>query len=170
MNSLRLSYIDSIIKDPDLAAMNVSQQELFKIVKKVFILGEDYEMNVREQDIVESKTGFWTYWGGCRDGPWPDQTQAYFWPAVKKGPTWIWSGHFLTIQRDFFDPIGLMIWKINFFGENFPDPERADPTKYYPIWPGSKIFVPNPSLWDYLDLEFKLWVKLKSRLSIFYPW
>jgi len=58
MNSLRLSYIDSIIKDPDLAAMNVSQQELFKIVKKVFILGEDYEMNVREQDIVESKTGF----------------------------------------------------------------------------------------------------------------
>lgn len=58
MNSLRLSYIDSIIKDPDLAAMNVSQQELFKIVKKVFILGEDYAINVRELEIVESKINF----------------------------------------------------------------------------------------------------------------
>jgi len=26
----------------------------------------------------------------CRDGPWPDPTRAYFWPAVNKRPTHLW--------------------------------------------------------------------------------
>jgi len=49
-------------------------------------------------------------------------------------------------QRDYFDPRQGKNWKTSFFGENFPDPEKADPTQ-----PGatkilceSKDFAPEP--------------------------
>jgi len=38
----------------------------------------------------------------------PDPTQAYFWPAVNKGLSWVF---FDPIQWDFFDPKGKN-WKI----------------------------------------------------------
>jgi len=31
-----------------------------------------------------------------------DPTRAYFWPAVKKGPTWPWPGNFLTWTKEIF--------------------------------------------------------------------
>jgi len=81
----------------------------------------------------------------CRDGPWPDSTQAYFWPVVNKGMTRLWPGYFLTQPNE--------IWKIwDFIGKfsnTKPKPMMADPTqpeqkKIDPIrvkkfWPGPII-------------------------------
>jgi len=54
-------------------------------------------------------------WVLCRDGPWPNPTQAFFWPAVNKRLTWLWPGYFSTrIDEIFFDP---KLKKI--LGENF---------------------------------------------------
>jgi len=39
----------------------------------------------------------------CRDGPWPDPTRAYFWPAVNKRPTRVL---FDPTQSNFFWPEG----------------------------------------------------------------
>jgi len=37
-----------------------------------------------------------------RDGPWPDPTRAYFWLAVNKRPTQLWSGYFPTCPEAIF--------------------------------------------------------------------
>jgi len=51
----------------------------------------------------------------ARDGPWPNPTRTYFWPAVIKRLTWLWPGYFLTRPDDiFFDPnisVTLGAWK-----------------------------------------------------------
>jgi len=76
-----------------------------------------------------------------RDEPWSGPTQAYFWPAVNKGPTWLLNGYILIWPDDifltrwyFFDP-KVKIEKFGIFCGNFPDPEMA-----YPNWPRSKNF------------------------------
>jgi len=76
-----------------------------------------------------------------RDGPWPDPTQPYFWPAVNKRPTCHWPGYFLTWPKDiFFDPKGKKIEKSS-KPKPKPEPQKIDLT-----WPGSKIFDLDPSL------------------------
>jgi len=55
MNTLRKSFIADIIKDPGLTALNVTFKELKRIVKQVYILGEDYELSEREMEIVEGE-------------------------------------------------------------------------------------------------------------------
>jgi len=47
-----------------------------------------------------------------RDCTWPDPTQAYFWPTVNKGLTWLVL--FELTQRDFFDPKGKKLKKLGF--------------------------------------------------------
>jgi hypothetical protein len=58
MNTLRKSFIQSLIEDPALAAINVTFVELHKIVHLIFIAGEDYQLSEREKLIVESKITF----------------------------------------------------------------------------------------------------------------
>jgi hypothetical protein len=55
MNTLRRSFVHSLIDDPKLQVLNVSFQELKKIIHLVFINGDDYQLNSREIGIVESK-------------------------------------------------------------------------------------------------------------------
>ena len=55
MNTLRRSFIYSLIGDETLQAINVTFNELQKIVHLIFIAGEDYQLSDREIDIVESK-------------------------------------------------------------------------------------------------------------------
>jgi len=55
-----------------------------------------------------------------RDGPWPEPTQAYFWPAVNKRLTRLWPGYFLTQPKEIlFDPNGKKLKNLGFFGEIF---------------------------------------------------
>jgi hypothetical protein len=53
MNTLRRSFIYSIINDEKLKSLNASFGELQKVVHLVFIAGEDYEMTQREKILVE---------------------------------------------------------------------------------------------------------------------
>ena len=55
MNTLRRSFISSLIQDESLKAIDVTFSELQKIVHLIFIAGEDYQLSDREKDIVESK-------------------------------------------------------------------------------------------------------------------
>lgn len=55
MNTLRRSFIYTIIEDPKLKAMNVTFTELHKIVHLVFIAGEDLVLTEREKAIVEGR-------------------------------------------------------------------------------------------------------------------
>ena len=55
MNTLRRSFIYSLIQDESLKAIDVTFSELQKIVHLIFIAGEDYQLSDREKDIVESK-------------------------------------------------------------------------------------------------------------------
>jgi len=75
-----------------------------------------------------------------RDGPWPNPTQAYFWPALNKMPTRLWAE-------------GQKIEKFDVFRGNFPNSNpnhkwltRPEPQKIDPTRPGSKILDPDPSL------------------------
>ena len=54
MNTLRRSFIHSIIQDEKLKLLNVSFYELKKIVQLLFIEGKDYQLSDREREIVES--------------------------------------------------------------------------------------------------------------------
>jgi len=85
----------------------------------------------------------------------PDPTQAYFWPAVNKRPTWLWPGYFLTRSEEIvFDPKSKKLKNLGFLGEIFKHkhkPKTADPTwpkqqKFDPTGLRSKIFNPDPSL------------------------
>jgi len=83
-----------------------------------------------------------------RDGPWPDPTQAYFWPAVNKRPTRLWLGYFSTQPKEiFFDPKGEKLKNLMLLGEIFqsqtqtingwPDPGQKILTRthhYYSCW------------------------------------
>jgi len=82
-----------------------------------------------------------------RDGPWPNPTQAYFWPAVNKRLTRLRPTYFLTQPEEiFFDPKGKKLKKLIFLREIFqiqthtingwPDLTRA--TKNWPN-PGQKF-------------------------------
>jgi len=58
-----------------------------------------------------------------RDGPWPDPTQAYFWPAINKRPTRLWLGYFLTQPEEiFFWPEGKKMEKFDSFRGHFLNP------------------------------------------------
>ena len=56
MNTMRRSFIVSLARDPKLEALNVSYPELKKVIHLVFIAGEDYKLNKRESQIVESNS------------------------------------------------------------------------------------------------------------------
>jgi len=87
----------------------------------------------------------------CRDGPWPDPTWAYFWPAVNKRQTHLWPGYFLTQPEEiFFDLKGKKLKNLIFWGEIFqiqtqtkngwPDTTQStknwpDPTRVNNFWP-----------------------------------
>ena len=56
MNTLRRSFIYTLINDVKLRNMNVTFSELQKIVHLIFIAGEDYELNAREQVMLEGNS------------------------------------------------------------------------------------------------------------------
>jgi len=78
---------------------------------------------------------------GSRDGPWPDPTRAYFWPAVKR-PTRLRPGYFPTQPEEiFFDPKGKKLKNLTFLGEIFQIQTQTingwpDPTWVKNFWPG----------------------------------
>jgi len=90
--------------------------------------------------------GGWKTAQGIWDGPWPDPTRAYFWPAVNKRPTWLWPGYFPTRPEAIFFDV---------FRGNFPnsnpnhkwltrlEPQKIDPTRVKNFWPGP-ITTRNP--------------------------
>jgi len=71
----------------------------------------------------------------CSNGPWPNPTRAYFWPAVNKRLTWVFLD---PTQWDYFGPMQ----KMGIFRGNFPN------RLTWP-WPGSKIFNLDSSLLDF---------------------
>jgi len=74
----------------------------------------------------------------CRDGPWPDPTQAYFWPAINKRPTCLWP----DLKR-FFLTRRAKIDKFEIFRANY---SNSNPNHKLLTRPGLKIFDPDPSL------------------------
>jgi len=86
-----------------------------------------------------------------RDGQWPDQTQAYFGPAVNKRPTRLWPGFFLTQPEEiFFEPKGKKLKNLALLVEIFqtqtingwPNLTRPKPQKINSTW--VKKFWPKP--------------------------
>ena len=55
MNTLRASFIHSLVEDETLRAIDTSFEELHKIIHLIFIAGEDYQLTEREKEIIESK-------------------------------------------------------------------------------------------------------------------
>ena len=55
MNTLRRSFIQSLVKDEKLKSVNVTYSELKKIVQLVFIEGEDLQLTPRENEVIDSK-------------------------------------------------------------------------------------------------------------------
>jgi len=47
----------------------------------------------------------------------PDPTPACFWPALNKGPTWLWPGYSLTLPNEIFFPEGKKIKNLGFLEE-----------------------------------------------------
>jgi len=76
-----------------------------------------------------------------RDGPWPDLTQANFWPTVIKRLTRLWPRYFWPESKIFFLIWRQKIEKFNIFRGNFLNPNHKWLTR-----PGSKFFDPDPSL------------------------
>jgi len=70
-----------------------------------------------------------------------DLTQAYFWPAVNKRPTRLWSGFFLTQADEIFFIRRAKNWKIWDFKGKFsnakPKSKMADMTRATKTWPDS---------------------------------
>jgi hypothetical protein len=56
MNTLRRSFIQSLVKDDSLKAINVTFKELKRIVQLVFIEGEDLQLTPRENEVIESRS------------------------------------------------------------------------------------------------------------------
>ena len=54
MNTLRSSFIHSLIEDEALKAIQVTYYELHRIIHLIFIAGEDYQPSEREKEIIES--------------------------------------------------------------------------------------------------------------------
>jgi len=96
---------------------------------------------------------------------WPDQTQAYFWPAVNKRLTRLWPEYFLTEPGAFFWLKGKKIGKFGIFRGNFPSPnlsqrwltrpeqQKIDPTRVKNIGP-RPITNLHQSLYSILKLPF----------------
>ena len=55
MNTLRRSFIQSLVQDEKLKSFNVTFGELKKIVHLLFIEGEELQLTVRETEVIESK-------------------------------------------------------------------------------------------------------------------
>jgi len=84
-----------------------------------------------EEKLMAWAAGDWTdnhrffisvkcLWPLNRDGPWPDPTRAYFWPAVNKRPTRLLPEYFPTQPEEiFFDPKGKKLKNLTFLGEIF---------------------------------------------------
>jgi len=53
MNTLRKSFVNAIIQDDNLVALNASFSEVKLIIYNMYIAGEDYELNAREKDILD---------------------------------------------------------------------------------------------------------------------
>jgi len=94
-------------------------------------------LRVKDWDLTSASQYCSVY---IRDGPWPDLTQAYFWPAVNKRPARLWPGSFLTWPEE------KKIEKFDIFLGNFPNSKpnhkwltRPEPQKIDPTRPGSKI-------------------------------
>jgi len=104
---------------------------------------------------------------GCRNGPWPDPNQTYFWPAINKRPTLLWPD-----PKRFSDPKGK---NLGFWGEIFqtqtqtkdgwPNPTRPNLTRATKNWPDpSQIFFdPFTSL---TTLAGRFYIKYWFKLSI----
>jgi len=100
-----------------------------------------------------------------RDGPWPDPTWAYFWPAVNKRLTHLWPDpkRFFLTRRE-------KIEKFDSFRGNFPNsnpnhkwlPDPTQATKNWPDLTRVKNFDPDPSL-DFVQSVYCL----KTCLDIF---
>jgi len=87
-----------------------------------------------------------------RDGPWPDPTRAYFWPAVNKRPTRLRPGYFRPDPKQLFLTRRERIWKFDIFWRNFqnsnpnhkwltlPDPSHKKLTRPDP---GQKFLTRN---------------------------
>jgi len=82
-----------------------------------------------------------------RDGPWPDPTWGYFWPAVNKRLTSLWPSYFLTQPKEIiFDPDGIKLENLTFSGEIFKTqtldgwPNLTRATKNW-LDPGQKILI-----------------------------
>jgi len=124
----------------------------------------------------QSKFGHWDE--NSRDGPWPDPTQAYFWPAVNKRPTRLWPGYFLTqpkeiflTRRFFFWHKGKTIENLTFLGETFqtqtqtingwPDPGQKFLTRNH----HKKIIISYTKIWTLMS---KVWIY--NLLFVQHPW
>jgi len=58
---------------------------------------------------------YWLLNSESRDGPWPVQNWAYFWPAVSERPASLWPGYFFTRSDDIFliQRENLKIWDLH---------------------------------------------------------
>jgi len=79
----------------------------------------------------------------------PDPTRAYFWPAVSKSQVL-----FDPTRRDFFWSEGKKLKNLTFLGKIFQTQKRTIDGWPDMIWPGLKIFDPDPSLiWPFLIFD-----------------
>jgi len=103
-----------------------------------------YKSNsLKSQFILE--VNFFSGWSKTRDGPWPDPTRAYFWPAVNKRPTRLQHGYLPTQPKAiFFAPKGKKLNNLIFLRGIF-----EIQTQTINGWPNPtrvKTFDPDPSL------------------------
>jgi len=109
-----------------------------------------------------------------RDGPWPDPTRAYFWPAVNKKLTHLWPRYFLTRPEEIlFDPKQKKLENLWFSGEIFQTLIQTkdgwpDLRNKKLIRPKSEIFFdPDPSLLMTINLSSIPFIVSIYTLTIF---
>jgi len=75
----------------------------------IFLLVREHDLYQLKLEIIpllmkiaSSTLRKWRKKLSISDGPWPDLTQAYFWPAVNRRPTRLWPGYFLTRLEEIF--------------------------------------------------------------------
>jgi len=96
-----------------------------------------------------------TCWNGylnkeyfSREGPWPNQTKAYFWPAVNKRLACLWPGTFWPDPKRFFFIWRGKIKKIHILGEIFQTQTKngwPGSTRVKNIWLGPMTIFSEPS-------------------------